>query len=143
MRDNSREKQLIDLIHQDGPSSTNTVAAHIGGTMGDALALLRRLLDEGKVKQTGISNQYDLTHKYRAELDHPLALDPNKRLLCELLDIYTNHGWVGRVSLANWLGVDPHQVRELQQTLVRQRMLRLDKSGKYTLVRKRVARRYL
>ena len=136
MKDN--RKKLTEFLHQQGRAKSNTLADVLGGTMGDALVLLNAMIDEGKAKQAD-GGYYSLTDTYRSELDHPLALDPDKRLLCELLDIYTNHGWTGRVTLANWLGVDPHKVRELQQTLVRQRMLRLGKDGKYTLVRKRSA----
>jgi hypothetical protein len=145
MNDKEREREamkydnkqmVLDFLREQGRSKANTLAAHIDGTMGDAIAALNALT--GKVEQTG-SGYYGLTEKYRAELDHPLAHDPDKRLLNELLAHYQEHGWLGRVTLSNWLGVPPVKVRELQQALVKKRMLRLDKTGRFALVRKRSA----
>lgn len=138
MTDNNR-KMVLEFLHKQGPSTTNTLAAHIEGTVGDALAALNALLDAGRVKQTGEDRQFNLTQRYRNELDSPLEHDPDKRLLNELLEHYQEHGWLGRVTLSNWLSVPPCKVRELQQSLVKKRMLRLDKTGRYALVRKRSA----
>ena len=136
MKDN--RKKVVEFLHQQGRAKSNTLADVVGGTMGDVLAVLNVMVEEGKAKQAD-GGYYSLTNSYRAELDHPLALDPEKQLLLQLLDIYDKSGWVGRMTLANWLGVDSFRVRELQRTLVRKRMLRLGKDGKYTLVRKRSA----
>ena len=139
MKDNSREKQIIEFLCDTGRATPTKLADVIGESLGVAWVALDALIAAGVVRNSGHDEYFYLTDAVRPQVGEPLPLDADKRLLSELLKLYTEHGWVGRVSLANWLGVDAYRVRELQCTLTRQRMLRLDKNGKYTLVRKRNA----
>lgn len=135
MRDN--RKKIIEFLQTQGKAREETRAVVIGAGSFEIFDLINTLVDAGVLKQDG--DTFLLTTNYLLKADEPLPLDTQARLLSALLDIYTSHGWVGRLTLANWLGVDVFRVRGLQRTLVKQRRLRLDKHGRYALVRKRSA----
>lgn len=130
-------KKIIEFLQTQGKARKETLADVIGAGSSEVFNLINRLIDDGVLKQDG--DTFRLTTNYLLKADEPLPLDTQARLLSALLAIYTEHGWVGRLTLANWLGVDVFRVRGLQRTLVRQRMLRLGKDGRYALVRKRSA----
>ena len=135
MNDNKRDR-IIETLQKKDRATLNTLAVAVGGTQGDALVEINRLMDKGMVECIG--KAYELTAMGKDMLDGLTPIDNEERQLALVLAHYMKGDWKGRAALAAELGMCPFYLRKLQHMLIRKRYIRVDgKTGRYVLIQKR------